>query len=84
MKEYIFTVNGMACQMCENHINDAVRRNANVISVKSDRKKNSVTIVADSLDTDLITAKIKELGYTVGGVSEQSYEKKSFFSRFKR
>lgn len=84
MKEYIFTVSGMSCEMCESHINDAVRMSSDIKYVKSDRKKNTVTVRAESLDTDLIIRKITALGYKVENVCERGYEKKSLFSRLKR
>ena len=39
MKKFVSSVSGMSCAMCENHINDAVRRMRDVDSVKSSRKK---------------------------------------------
>ena len=45
------SVEGMACGMCESHINDAIRRNFNVKSVKSSHKKKFTEIVSeDKLD----------------------------------
>lgn len=84
MKEYRFEVRGMACEMCENHINAALRQCAEIKSIKSDRKKNAVSIIAESLDTGLAAEKIRSLGYEVGTIRESVYEKKSLFSRFKK
>ncbi|MBQ6425579.1 MAG: heavy-metal-associated domain-containing protein [Clostridia bacterium] len=79
MKEYIFTVKGMACEMCENHINDAVRRTADVKSVKSNRNRNETVVVAEGLNTALVSETIRNLGYDVDGISEKPYQKRSLF-----
>lgn len=39
MKKFVSSVSGMSCAMCENHINDVVRRMRDIDSVKSSRKK---------------------------------------------
>ena len=73
-------VDGMACNMCESHVNDAVRNNFSVKSVKSDHVKGITEIVAEN---DLDSAKLKEVigatGYTVGDVTSEPYKKKGLF-----
>lgn len=41
------TVDGMACGMCEAHINDAVRANFKVKKVDSSHKKGITEIIAE-------------------------------------
>ena len=41
----------MSCAMCENHINDVVRRMRDIDRVKSSRQKNETVVIADTLDT---------------------------------
>ncbi len=79
MTEYIFTVKGMACEMCENHINDAVRQIAETKSVKSSRKKEETVVIAENLDTEKVCKAIRNLGYDVNGVLERPYQKRSLF-----
>ena len=79
MTEYIFTVKGMACEMCESHINDAVRRVADIKSVKSNRKKDETVVVAEELDTERVCEAIRSLGYDVDGFLEKPYQKRSLF-----
>ena len=79
MTEYIFTVKGMACEMCENHVNDAVRRVADIKSVKSNRKKDETIVVAEELDTECVCEAIRSLGYDVDGFLEKPYQKRSLF-----
>lgn len=59
-------VEGMACSMCEAHVNDAIRRNFNVKSVKSSRRKKRCVITSEQeLDLNEVAAVIRELGYGV-------------------
>lgn len=85
MKEYIFTVKGMACGMCESHINDAVRMVADIKSVNSDRRKEQTLVCAETLDTEKIKQVIRDLGYSVSKeVTEREYAKKALFGRIAR
>ena len=81
MNRYVFTVRGMACGMCEAHINDAVRRFPGVKSVASDRKKCETSVVAEDLDADAVVRAINALGYTAEGVRTEPYEKRKLFGR---
>lgn len=67
---YIVSIEGMKCGMCESHINDVIRRNFDVIKVKSSRRNKSTTIEANHL---LNIHKLKEYilneGYSVLSIS---------------
>ena len=54
MKKYVLSVSGMSCAMCENHINDAIRRTCEIKSVKSDRRKNETVILAERIEPDRV------------------------------
>ena len=41
-------VDGMACNMCESHVNDAVRKAFAVKSVKSDHKAKRTVIISET------------------------------------
>ncbi len=72
-------VDGMACGMCEAHINDAVRRNFTVKKVTSSHSKGRTEIIADApIDAQALKAVIAQSGYTVTGVHTEPYEKKGF------
>ena len=59
-------IEGMACSMCEAHVNDAIRRNFQVKRVKSNRRKKTCVVVSEEpLDKEKIKAVITELGYDV-------------------
>ena len=79
MVKVIAKVEGMACGMCEAHVNEAVKKAFAVKEVTSSHKDNVTEIIADS---ELDEAKVKEVieaeGYTVLGVSTEEYKKKRF------
>lgn len=85
MVETILKVNGMMCGMCESHINDVVRKTANVNKVSSSHTKGETVIVSDKeLDIEKLKQAIADTGYTVTGAETRPYEKKGFFSFLKK
>ena len=69
MYKTVIHVEGMACSMCEAHVNDAVRAAVPVKKVKSSRKKKETVIVSEApLDTDAVIAAIKKCGYDASPV----------------
>ncbi len=84
MKEYIFEVEGMRCGMCESHVNDVVRKNADVKKVTSSHAKGQTAIVAEELDVEKVKEAIRAEGYGVGKVEERAYEKKGLLGLFKK
>lgn len=79
MVKVIAKVEGMACGMCEAHVNEAVKKAFAVKEVTSSHKDNVTEIIAEAA---LDEAKVKEVieaeGYTVLGVSTEEYKKKRF------
>ncbi len=66
MKEYVLKVDGMMCGMCEAHVNNAVRKAANVKSVSASHSSGTVKIKADEeLNLDAIKKAIEDEGYKV-------------------
>ena len=64
MVETIIGIDGMACGMCENHINEAIRNHFQVKKVKADRKKKRAVVVSEeALDTEAVRKVIAETGY---------------------
>ena len=73
-------IEGMACPMCESHINEAVRKAFSVRKVSSSHKKGVTEILSDQpLDADTLRGVIAATGYTLRDISSQPYEKKGFF-----
>ena len=84
MVKIILNVEGMACGMCEAHVNDAVRRAFPVKKVSSSHAKGKTEIISqEPLDEEKLKAAVSATGYTVTAVKTEPYEKKGF-SLFKR
>ena len=72
-------IDGMACGMCESHINDAVRNAFPVKKVVSSFRKGLTEIIAEqALDQDALRTVIDATGYTVTSIESEPYEKKRF------
>lgn len=77
-------VAGMACGMCEAHINDAVRQNFPVRKVTSSHRKGKTEILTQAdISEEQLKAVIEKTGYTVTGVHTEFIEKKGL-SLFRR
>ena len=77
MIQYTIAVEGMACSMCEAHINDAVRKAFPVKKVTSSRSKKETTVLSETeLDEDALRAAISATGYEVGEIRKEPWAKK--------
>ena len=81
MIETILKIDGMACGMCESHINDVVRRTCSVKKVDEIRIAGACSYPVDEA---ALRAAIKDTGYEVKEVSSAPCEKKGLFGVFKR
>lgn len=73
-------VEGMACSMCENHVQEAIRRLGSVSKVKANRKKKEVSFLSEEiLDSKTIQKTIEGLGYECKSISTSEHKKKSLF-----
>ena len=73
-------VSGMACSMCEAHINDAIRRGLSVEKVTSSHSKGETVIISQGpLEETAIRKVIDATGYTAGAITAAPYEKKGLF-----
>ena len=82
MVKMILKIDGMACGMCESHINDTIRRNFKVKKVTSSHSKGETEIIAERpLDEETLKKAIGNTGYTVLSVNIEPYVKKGFFRR---
>ena len=73
-------VGGMACSMCEAHINDAVRSAFPVDKVSSSHAKGKTVILSkEPLDENALRTAIDATGYTAGEIHAETYEKKGLF-----
>ncbi len=82
MVKTVLSIEGMACGMCESHMNECIRKNFDVKSVKSSHKKKSSEIISENeLDAEKLKAVIKDTGYELTGISSEPYVKKGLFHR---
>lgn len=79
MVKITLEIEGMACGMCESHINDALRKAFAVKKVSSSHTKGRTEILAESpLEEEKLKAAIEATGYTVRSIRTEAYEKKGF------
>ena len=84
MYKITLDVEGMACGMCEAHVNDAVRNGFPVEKVTSSHGKGKTEIIAKTpLDESGLKRAVEATGYRVVGIHTEPYEKKGF-SLFRR
>ena len=82
MWKYTVEVRGMMCGMCETHTNEAIRKNFSVKKVSSSSKKAKTEILTEQkLDEAFLKRTIEELGYDVGTIQKETYQKKGLFGR---
>ena len=79
MVKITLEVEGMACGMCESHVNDAVRKTFPVKKVTSSHGKGRTEIIAEEpLEEQALKAAIDATGYQVRSVKMEPYKKKGF------
>ena len=72
-------IDGMACGMCEAHVNDAVRKVCAVKKVTSSHQKGRTEILSEQpLEEEKLRAAIEATGYQVMAVKSEPCEKKGF------
>ena len=78
-------VSGMACSMCEAHINDAIRAAFPVKKVSSSHSRGETVILSqEPPDENALRAAINATGYTAGEIRAAPYERKGLFSFLKK
>jgi len=82
MVKITVNVEGMACGMCEAHVNDAVRSAFPVKKVTSSHTKRQTVILAEQdISEEALRNVIGKAGYDAVGISSEPYEKKGLFKR---
>ena len=82
MVQITLKIDGMACGMCESHINDAVRAKFPVKKVTSSHTKGETVILSEEdISEEALRAVIEPTGYKVLGYASEPYEKKGLFHR---
>lgn len=65
MKEVILKVQGMACEGCENRIQNALKNIEGIEKVVANHKEGTVTVTANETLINDIKEKIEDLGFIV-------------------
>ena len=85
MFQYTIGVEGMACGMCEAHVNEAVRNAFQVKKVTSSHtKKQTIILTEQEISEQELKNVVAGAGYTAGAVSREPYETKGLFAAFRR
>ena len=85
MVKITLAIEGLACGMCEAHINEAVRNAFQVKKVTSSHTKKQTVIIAEKdIPEQELKNVIVKAGYDAVSVSSEPYEKKGLFSAFRR
>ena len=85
MIEITLKIDGMMCNMCEAHVNDAIRNKLNVKKVSSSHTGGTAVIIsAEDIPDEKIREVIAETGYELKGISRKPYEKKGLFGIFRK
>ncbi|MCM1044625.1 MAG: cation transporter [Candidatus Gastranaerophilales bacterium] len=85
MVKITLEIEGMACGMCEAHINEAVRNTFQVKKVTSSHtKKQTVVIAEQDIPQQELESVIEKAGYNVVSADSEPYEKKGLLSAFRR
>ena len=85
MVQITLKIDGMACGMCESHVNDAVRSKFPVKKVTSSHAKGETVILSEEdIGEEALRAAIEPTGYKVLGCASVPYEKKSLFGHLKK
>ena len=83
MYETTLKIEGMACAMCECHINDTIRKYFKVKKLSTSHSKGETIIITEQpLDKEKLQTVIAETGYIVRSVKETPYKKKGLFGLF--
>lgn len=85
MYQYIIGVEGMACGMCEAHVNEAVRNAFQVKKVTSSHtRKQTIMLAEQEISEQELKNVVTGVGYELVSVSKELYEKKGLFQAFRR
>ena len=85
MYQITLKIDGMACGMCESHVNDAVRAKFPVKKVSSSHTKGETVILSEQeIGEEALRAVIEPTGYKVTGYACAPYEKKGLFGHLKK
>ena len=65
----IISIDGMSCQHCVGHVENALKGLSGASSIKVDLKKNQAEMKTDTVSDEAIKAAIADAGYTVSAIA---------------
>lgn len=81
MKKIILEIEGMACSMCEAHVNEAIRRAVpSAKKVSSSHKRGECSFVTEeAVSEETVRRAMDQIGYGFRGMRVEEYVKKGLF-----
>ena len=80
MYKYTIKINGMKCQHCEAHMDEALKAKYNVKKVKSSHEENqTILITEDEVNENELKDIVTETGYRFVSMTKEPYKKKFLF-----
>ena len=82
MVKITLNIDGMACGMCEAHVNDAIRRALPVKKVTSSHKKGITEIIApEDIPRSALEKALDGSGYRITDCRSEPWQKSGLFGR---
>ena len=79
MVETILKIDGMMCGMCESHINDVVRKTANIQKVSSSHTKGETVILSEQpLDIEALRRAIPSRAHRKSPARKRAFSRRCF------
>ena len=77
-------VEGMACEMCASHVNDAVRAALGPVTVNSSHRRAETVILSETpVDAEKLRKAVAATGYTPGEITSEEAAEGGFFAKIK-
>ena len=75
-------IDGMSCNMCESHVNNAIRKKINPKKVTSSHKSGKVNIITkDEITESQVNEALKDTGYKLISFEQEDYQEKGLFAK---
>ena len=81
MKKYIVGVKGMMCPKCEARVVESVKKATGAKKVAASHEKDECTVIADSVDEEVIRKAVSDAGYEMTSMTSEPYGLGSLFAK---
>ncbi len=80
MVKTVLSMEGLVCDMCDAHMNDAIRQAFQVKKVTTSHSKGETVIISENeISRGDLEKAVSETGYRILSVKTEPYEKKGLF-----